>query len=183
LPETQHITPESDLVNGLRQKDDAAYSKLYDNYSSSLLGVIHRIIGVESVAEDTLQEVFIKAWKKIDTYDPGKGKLFTWLLNIARNTAIDKLRSKEFKNEVKNQEFDFNVYESDTRLSTTTQTDLIGLKEIIAKLKPPENQRIIDLIYFNGYTQAETAEEMSLPLGTVKTKVRFAINQLRTILN
>lgn len=171
---------EDELVALLKKKDMVAYNALYDNYSAALYGVITRIIPAEEIAEDILQEVFIKIWKAIDSFDQSKGRLFTWMLNIARNSSIDYIRSKQSRIENKIQNIDDSAYELSKR-SKTMNTDVIGVKEQVIKLK--DDQRIlIDMIYFKGYTQEETAEELGIPLGTVKTRVRAAIMQLRQTL-
>ena len=172
---------EEELVTLLKNKDDVAFHLLYYNYSSSLFGIISRIIPAEEIAEDILQDVFIKIWKAIDQYDKSKGRLFTWMLNIARNSAIDYSRSKQFKLENKIQDLDNSVYELNRQRSSTFNTDLIGVKEEVTKLKD-EYRILIDLIYFKGFTQEETAKELNIPLGTVKTRVRAAIMELRKTL-
>lgn len=172
---------EEELVSLLKRKDAAAYSLLYDNYSAALFGVISRIIPAEEMAEDLLQDVFIKIWKNIENYDASKGRLFTWMLNIARNASIDYSRSKQFKIENKIQGLDNSVYEVNRHTSTNSNTDFIGVKEHVSKLK--EDYRVlIDMIYFAGYTQEDTARELNIPLGTVKTRVRAAIIKLRETL-
>ncbi|HEY0031415.1 MAG TPA: sigma-70 family RNA polymerase sigma factor, partial [Bacteroidia bacterium] len=93
---------EDELIALLKNKDLVAYNALYDNYSAALYGIITRIVPAEEIAEDLLQEVFIKIWKSIDSYDPKKGRLFTWMLNISRNASIDYARSKQSKIETKN---------------------------------------------------------------------------------
>ncbi|MDQ3047728.1 MAG: sigma-70 family RNA polymerase sigma factor [Bacteroidota bacterium] len=173
--------PESDLILLLKRKDAAAYSLLYDNYSASLYGVITRVVAAEEIAQDILQEVFIKIWKNIDSYDSSKGRLFTWMLNIARNASIDYSRSRQSKVESKIQDIDNSVYEINSRTSTRINTDVIGVKEEVAKLKD-DYRVLIDMIYFGGYTQEETAKELNIPLGTVKTRVRAAIIKLRATL-
>jgi RNA polymerase sigma-70 factor, ECF subfamily len=171
---------EDELVALLKNKDMDAYNALYDNYSAALYGVITRIIPAEEIAEDLLQEVFIKIWKGIDSYDQNKGRLFTWMLNIARNSSIDYARSKQSKIENKIQDIDNSVYESG-KSSASMNTDVIGVKEQVVKLKE-DHRVLIDMIYFKGYTQEETAKELNIPLGTVKTRVRAAIIQLRQTL-
>mgnify|MGYP001766483760 CR=1 FL=1 len=89
---------QEELIPLLLKKDDRSFTLLYDNYSKSLYGVIFTLIKDREEAEDVLQEVFIKIWKNIDSYNESKGRLYTWMLNIARNTSIDKLRSKGFNN-------------------------------------------------------------------------------------
>ncbi len=172
---------EEELVALLKNKDITAYNALYDNYSAALYGVITRIIPAEEIAEDILQEVFIKIWKSFESYDQSKGRLFTWMLNIARNSAIDYSRSKQSKIENKIQDIDNSVYELNRQRSNVMNTDSIGIKEQVVKLK--EDYRIlIDMIYFGGYTQEETAKALDIPVGTVKTRVRAAIKQLRDTL-
>lgn len=169
---------EDELVSLLKNKDALAYDVLYNNYSSSLFGIISRIIPAEEIAQDILQDVFVKIWKSIDMYDKTKGRLYTWMLNIARNTSIDYSRSKQFKSETKNQDIDNSVYEVNKQKSSTFNTDTIGLKEEVTKLKD-DYRILIDLIYFKGFTQEETAQVLNIPLGTVKTRVRAAIIELR----
>lgn len=169
---------EEELVFLLKKKDMVAYNALYDNYSGSLYGIISRIIPADEIAEDILQEVFVKIWKSIETYDKTKGRLYTWMLNIARNSAIDYSRSKQSKLENKIQDIDNSVYQLS---SSSINTDIIGIKEQVTKLKD-DHRLLIDLIYFKGFTQEETAKELNIPLGTVKTRVRAAIMHLRQTL-
>ena len=168
---------EDQLVLGMKQNQRGAYEYLYDNYSKALYGVIFRIVDVEEIAADTLQNVFVKIWKNIGNYDVSKGRLYTWMLNIARNEAIDITRSKDFKTNEKNRKeikFVSSLSETDMRI----KPDEIDLPSLVEKLDP--NERIIvDYMYFKGYTQAEIAEELEIPLGTVKTRVRNAVINLR----
>jgi RNA polymerase sigma-70 factor (ECF subfamily) len=88
---------EHELVALLKAKDNQAFSYLYDNYAGALCGIVKQIVGDMELANDVMQEVFVSIWRKIDTYDASKGRLFTWMLNIARNAAIDKTRSKNYQ--------------------------------------------------------------------------------------
>ncbi|HSY76072.1 MAG TPA: sigma-70 family RNA polymerase sigma factor [Bacteroidia bacterium] len=172
---------EEELVASLKSGDSGSLSVLYDNYSAALLGVIFRMVDDKEAAEDILQEVFIKVWKKISSYDRTKGKLFTWLINIARNAAIDSMRVKDYNVKSKIRSIDNSVRSINKQYNVSTQVDHIGLKNIVDKLKP-EYKILIDKLYFEGYTQEEAAEELGIPLGTVKTRVRAAINHLREIM-
>jgi len=172
---------EEELVALLKNKDMVAYNVLYDNYSASLYGIITRIVPAEEIAQDILQDVFVKIWKSIDRYDKTKGRLYTWMLNIARNSSIDYARSKQSKLENKIQDIDNSVYEVNMQNSTAINTDVIGVKEEVIKLKD-DYRVLIDLIYFKGFTQEETAKQLNIPLGTVKTRVRLAIIELRKTL-
>lgn len=173
---------EEELVSKLKSQDTIAIQALYDMYSGALLGVISRIIPQIEVAEDILQETFIKIWNSADSYDSTKGRLFTWMMNIARNLSIDKLRSKDFKNSEKNQDIENNVDFIDAQKKVTFNADLLGLKELVTALKPEYND-VVQMIYFKGYTHVEAAEELNLPLGTVKTRIRKAILELRKHFN
>lgn len=172
---------ESTLVAQLRSKDKLALEYLYDHYSGALYGAIYRIVKKEEVAEEVLQDVFLKIWNRIDSYDPSKGRLFTWMLNLAKNQAIDKIRSKEISRENKTGGIENYVSDVKTGEFAEQQVDSIGLKEVLAGL-PPDQRFIVDHLYLKGYTQAEVAEEFDIPLGTVKTRLRIAMKQLRLIL-
>jgi len=173
---------EEELVNALKRQDTIAIKALYDMYSGALLGVISRIVIQTEVAEDLLQETFVKVWNSAASYDSSKGRLFTWMMNVARNLSIDKLRSKDFKNSVKNQDIENNVDFIDEQKKVTFNADTLGLKELVTQLKP-EFKDVLDMIYFKGYTHVEAAEELNLPLGTVKTRIRMAILALRKNFN
>lgn len=173
---------QEELLKELLKKDDKSFTLLYDNYSKSLFGVIYNLIRNTEEAEDVLQEVFVKIWKNIDSYNESKGRLYTWMLNIARNTSIDKLRSKNYNNSQKNLSSDNFVHILEDSSKTTNRIDAIGIKEFIMKLKPKCIQ-IIDLLFFKGYTQQEASDELEIPLGTVKTNNRNCMNELRKMLH
>ncbi len=173
---------EDDLVQALRNREKIAIEALYDMYSSSLYGVISRIIIDTATAEDILQETFVKIWHSFSSYSTEKGRLFTWMVNIARNLSIDKIRSKDYKNQNKNHELENNVTFIDEQRNTVYKTELLGIKELVATLKP-EQKAILDLVYFKGYTHMEAADKLGIPLGTIKTRLRMSIQQLRKYFN
>ena len=173
---------EEELVLALRNRDKIAIEALYDMYSSSLFGVISRIIVETAAAEDVLQETFVKIWHSFSSYSTEKGRLFTWMVNIARNLAIDKIRSKDFKNQNKNQELENNVTFIDEQRNTVYKPELVGIKDLVLTLKP-EQKSILELVYFKGYTHVEAADELGIPLGTIKTRLRMAIQELRKHFN
>lgn len=168
---------EHELVSLLKDRDSKAFGYLYDHYSGALNSIILQVVNDVELANDVLQEVFINIWRKIESYDQTKGRLFTWMLNIARNASIDTLRSKTFQNSQKNRAFPENV--DGLRIPTSElNIDNIGLKKVLEKLKV-EHRTLIELAYFKGYTHEEIAEIESMPLGTVKTRIRNALVQLR----
>ena len=170
---------EQELTTALKAKDDQAFSYLYDHYSGSLYSIILQIVKSPEIANDILQEVFVSIWRKIESYDPIKGRLFTWMLNISRNASIDMLRSKNYQNNQKNQEITDNVY--GINQVTQTNIDRIGLSKFLGKLRS-EQRVLIELAYFKGYTHDEIAQLEGIPLGTVKTRIRSALLQLREFL-
>jgi len=169
---------QEDVLLLIQKKDDRAYNVLYDMYAKSLFAIISNIIKDREEAEDTLQEVFIKIWKNIDSYNESKGRFYTWMLNIARNSSIDKMRSKNFNNSKKNLSSENFVHLFEDNNKFINKIDAIGIQEFIKKLKP-KCIALIDLLFFKGYTQQEASEELEIPLGTVKTNNRNCINDLR----
>ena len=179
---TKITLSENELVHAILTKDRNGAEALYDMYSSSLYGVIFRIVQHEEIAEDLLQDTFIRIWNSFSSYDASKGRLFTWMVNVARNIAIDKTRSKEFRNNSKTEDIENNVLTVDKQINSKINPEIIGLKDLIGKLKP-EHKIILDLVYFEGFTHVEVAQKLEIPLGTVKTRLRNAIITLRKLFN
>jgi RNA polymerase sigma-70 factor, ECF subfamily len=176
-------TEKSELVIQLKTKSTAAFSDLYDSYAAALYGVTYRMVHNREVAEELLQDVFIKIWTHIDTYNPTKGTLFTWMLNITTNTCKDYFRSKRYHYQILVSE---NGLEQNDVLNNPTQIsyqdesrDLYQLTQTL-ELKYKE---IIDLVYIYGYTQEEASKMLKIPIGTIKTRSRTAINILRDFYN
>ncbi|MBL4663887.1 MAG: sigma-70 family RNA polymerase sigma factor [Flavobacteriaceae bacterium] len=170
-----------ELILEMQNGNHAALSKIYDMYSKAIYGIVISFVRNHSIAEEVLQDVFVKVWNNSGSYNPTKGRFYTWLLNIARNTAIDVTRSKAFKNSTKNLTTENFVDILAGHDNLSGKTDAIGIKKYITALKPVCIQ-IIELLYFKGYTQAETAETLETPLGTIKTRARNCISELRKIL-
>lgn len=169
------------LIKNFKNKDVKAFETLYEMYKQSVSGVVYNIVRDEKIAEEITQDVFIKAWNNADSYSEKKGRFFTWIINIARNAAIDKTRSKSYKNSSKNLDAEFFVDILENTDSLDKKTDAIGIKNFVAKLK--ENcVKLIELLYFKGFTQKEASENLKIPLGTVKTRSRNCINELRSML-
>ncbi|WP_299671811.1 sigma-70 family RNA polymerase sigma factor [uncultured Polaribacter sp.] len=169
------------LVLQFQQKDVKAYENLYNMYCKSISGVVNTIVKNDAVAQEITQDVFIKAWNKSDSYSSKKGRFFTWILNIARNAAIDYTRSKKYKQAKQNLNSDFFVDILETNSSLENTTDTIGLREFVKKLGDT-CKSVIELLYFKGFTQKEASEELDIPLGTIKTRNRNCITELRTML-
>ena len=170
---------EQELVGLLQQRNENAFGYLYDNYSGALYGIVNSIVTDKEIANDVLQNVFVNIWRKIESYDASKGRLFTWMLNIARNASIDELRSKGYRDSQKNQSLSENV--DIPGAVTRPVIDDVGLKKVLTKLKG-ELRVLIDMSYFQGFTHEEISKVLNIPLGTVKTRIRSALVQLRTMI-
>ena len=174
----QIIYTEDTLITALLGHDGDAFKHLYIHYKNALLSVIITIVTEEETANDILQEVFITAWKNIDKYDEGKGRLFTWLHTLARNTSINTLRSKNFKVKYKNENLADYVYSIEHKDPLLQNINTIGLRKQVHKLRE-DYKAVLELSYFNGYTQEEIAQSLEIPIGTVKTRLRNALIELR----
>jgi RNA polymerase sigma factor (sigma-70 family) len=171
---------EENLVYEISIKSRLGAETFYDMYSSNLYGIIFKIVNNKELAEDLLQQVLMKVWGSIDSYDITRGRLFTWMLTIARNMAKDMLRSRQYVQSLMTDDIDHYIPQIDKSFHVIFNNDVLFIKSMVTRLKKDQKE-IIDLIYFKGYTQQEAAEELSLPLGTVKTRCRAAINSLRVI--
>ncbi|ROS07122.1 RNA polymerase sigma-70 factor (ECF subfamily) [Chryseobacterium nakagawai] len=172
---------EEELIVLLKEKNENGFHYLYDHYSGALYGIVLRIVQSKEYTEEVIQDVFVKIWNSIHQYDASKGRFYTWMINIARNTAIDYLKSKGFQNELKNQSLPDFVYNT-TELSTTNNSsDYIGFNNVLENLEV-DKQELINLAYYQGYTQHEISEKLKIPLGTVKTKMRNALMKLKDLL-
>ncbi|SDF00975.1 RNA polymerase sigma-70 factor, ECF subfamily [Dyadobacter soli] len=169
---------EAELVAKLKTNSRSAFEYLYDHYSAALYGVILKIVKDEEKAADVLQESFLKVWRHIASYSSEKGTLFTWMLNIARNRAIDMLRA------------DSKTEQKVIRMDVVTEMEQVwgdNWSEIVFEMDvktavsglPSERRTPIELVYFQGYTHEEAAEKLSVPLGTVKSRIRKGLQELR----
>ncbi|GAB3959197.1 sigma-70 family RNA polymerase sigma factor [Spirosoma harenae] len=175
------LVSESVLIEKLIKRDQQAFQWLYDQYSPALYGVVLRIVRDEEQAADLLQDIFVKIWKNLDAYDSSKGRLFTWMLNIARNSAIDSLRAQKTQPSAAIRTDEDNVHIVDRQHNTQQPNpEHIGIKDVVNQLRP-DRQQLIDLVYFSGYTHEEAAEKLNLPLGTVKTRIRAALQELKQL--
>ncbi|WCO02239.1 RNA polymerase sigma factor [Psychroserpens ponticola] len=170
---------EQQIVHLLAKGDKKAISLLYENYSDSLYGIILKVTINEEIAQDALQETFVKVWKNAKKYDSKKAKLFTWLYRIAKNTAIDKLRSfnKRFEKEVQIDKS--NVYILPT---ANLNQDVLDLKEHVARLDE-KYQIVLKALFFEGMTQQEASDELEIPLGTIKSRLKIGLRELKKVYN
>ena len=172
------IIQEDILVDLFQQDREKAIPLIYDKYSAALYGIILRIIKEEELAQEVLQDTFVRIWNKSSYYNPQKGRLFTWMMNIARNLAINTLNSKAVKDKSKIQGLDNNVY--NIKSSYNTKEEVVDICDILQRLDQ-KYRTIIELAYFEGFTQKEISEKLDIPLGTVKSSVKIAMRKLKSI--
>lgn len=167
---------EEELVAALQRNERTAFEFLYDHYSGALFNIISKTLRDEERAADVLQESFLKIWKNIASYNPEKGRLFTWIMNIARNGAIDAARVEGRKPVM--DDIDGRMVQNEPDEAESAQHLSADMKAIINMLRP-ERKILIDMAYFQGYTHEEIAEELRIPLGTVKSRIRTALQELK----
>ena len=171
------ILLEKHIVELLQERNEKAISLLYEHYGDTLYGVAFKVVKDEELAQDVVQESFVKIWKKSDSYDAAKAKLFTWLFRITRNTAIDKLRSINTKSEKEIQIDVSNVYSVGIQ---STQPELMDVRENLDKIDD-KYQIVLDALFFQGMTQQEASEELDIPLGTIKSRLKIGLRELKKI--
>ncbi|HEU4692215.1 MAG TPA: sigma-70 family RNA polymerase sigma factor [Vicinamibacterales bacterium] len=174
------------LLQRIAAHDTAAVAELYDRYCRLLFGLILRIVRDREEAEDVLQEVFIRVWSRAATYDARTVGPLPWLVRVARNCAIDRLRARRVRAAVDARATDWDAVEA-TAPSTGIQTPETAvldaerrrrLTDVLAGL-PAEQRRLIEAAFFEGYTHSELAQRFGLPLGTVKTRIRAGMIAMR----
>jgi len=171
---------EQNIIQLLHKRDNQAIVLLYEHYSPALYHIILRIVRKEDAAQDVLQEAFVKIWKQSISYDSTKGRLFTWISRIAKNAAIDKLRSKNFKSSNRTDSIETFVGDN-TAFSEMSYIKDSGLRSVVSQLDDKYHE-IIDYLYFKDFTQSETSKALGIPLGTVKSRSRLALKALRELL-
>ncbi len=168
---------ERHIVSLLGEKDDKAISLLYDNYGETLYGVAYKVLRDEDLAQDVLQESFVKIWKKADSYDASKAKLFTWLFRITRNTAIDKLRSINNKADKEVQMDVSDVYNLGV---SGIRPEFMDVQENLDKIES-KYKIVLEALFFQGMTQQEASDELDIPLGTIKSRLKIGLRELGKI--
>lgn len=158
----------------LQQRRPADFSLLYDAYAPALYRVILGLVNDTAWAEDLLQDTFIKVWLNSQCYDPGQGRLFAWMVTIARNVALDALRAQKARRARSR-----DISDADEEITHPNVSQGVIQESLLSNLAP-KHRTIVDLLYCQGYTSLEVATQLNMPLGTVKTRARFALQQLRT---
>jgi RNA polymerase sigma factor (sigma-70 family) len=172
------VVPEAELVQRLLAREELAMTIFYRQYHRALYAAIYRLVRQPALAQDVLQECLVKVWAAFPSYDARKGRLFTWVLRIGSNLAIDALRRQRLVTE--------RVYPLDDEASNqwaapvTFWPEHIGVREWLALL-PAGEQELMNLLYLQGYTQVEAAQALHLPLGTVKSRAGRSLRRLAQV--
>lgn len=163
------------IVSLIQNNQKEAFTQLYDSYAQSLFGIISNLTSNPEEAEDILQDVFVKIWKNIDSYSENNERFYTWLVNITRETAIEKLKSKGYfsKKNLTTQNF--------VNLTDNNSKDSIGIREFVKKMKPL-HIKLIDCLFFKGFSLQEASEELEIPVTTLKSENRNSISELKNLL-
>lgn len=171
--------PERQLLERIKSGDKSAFRELYSRFSQVVFNLAFRMLRSREEAEETVQEIFLQVWNKADTYDPSRSAVSTWIINIARSRAIDRLRTLGYKD--KTMELDEERLKSGSdpfRIIEGTEEQSKIIREALDTL--PENQKAaIEMVYFEGLTHVEAAEKLNEPVGTIKTRIRLGVAKLR----
>ena len=172
------------LVARIARGDQQAMSLLYNGTNRLIFGLILRILGDRSMAEEVLLDVYAQVWRQADRYDTSRGAPLGWITTIARSRAIDRLRSE--RHNLQHDELNEATTSEQARTSNPeTATAMSEMRKIVkAALDnlPPEQREVIELSYYSGFTQTEIAERLGQPLGTIKTRTRLGMIKLREVL-
>ncbi len=168
------------LLSRMRRKDEAALAELYDRYSALLYTLALRIVGDRALAQEVIQDAFLRSWHEADQYDPARGRVNAWLMAVTRNRAIDLLRSRSHQARLREGQSLIATGQNEPDAADTSEQVLVRhmVSEALNAL-PADQRQAIELAYYGGLTQAEIAQRLGEPLGTVKTRVRAGLERLR----
>jgi RNA polymerase sigma-70 factor (ECF subfamily) len=177
--------PETDeeLVRHIRQGSQPAFLALYARYGSAVYGLALRVLNLQPLAEEVTQDVFLKVWQQPEKWNPALGRFPGWLMTTTRNAAIDRLRREQRHRQAEPTAAEIEAGElqgAPSPMDTPLWATGHDLRSLLAALTP-DQQQMIDLAYYKGYTHSELATLLDMPLGTVKTRLRAAIMQLRAL--
>ena len=181
---------EREWMARVQNGDKQALRKLYDRFNKILFGMIYKILRNKEESEDLLQEIFVKIWNKADQFDPSRGSAYSFIATLARNRAIDRTRSRAFKNRrkddyvINDDEYSFNLSTEnpnpEEKIEITERA--VGVRKALAQLNEKERQ-VLYISYFEGLSQTEIADKIDIPLGTVKYRMRQGMIKLREMLS
>lgn len=177
-PSDERTHTDHDLLERIKASDPAALGELYDRHSRLVFGVVMRILRSRDEAEEVLQDTFVQAWKRGSTYQPGLGSPAGWLIGIARNRAIDRLRARAVRSAAHDSAAAEPAFTPAEHGPASGREGRLDIRRALGAL-PPEERDLIEQAYFEGFTHTELAARHGIPLGTVKTRIRRSVQALR----
>lgn len=178
--DVEEATPDDDLVQRVRARDETALSELYQRFGGLVYSIALRVVDDRNLAEEIMQDTFLRCWNRVDSFDAHRGQLTTWLASIARHRAIDLLRSSQHQSRLRE-----GLELQPERVPTDDPAEQAQMRQLIAgalDALTPEQRQVIELAYFGGLSQREIAHVLGIPLGTVKSRTRMALDRLREAL-
>ena len=174
------LLADEDLISLAGGGDSAAFAALYDRHGRAAYSLAYRMMGERQTAEDLVQEAFLAVWRRIGSYRAEKGSVRTWMLSIVHNRGIDQLRSisSRRRTQDKVEAVAQTSQPSEAFAETWRNSQRDQVRQALSHL-PPEQLKVLELAYFSGYTHTEIAELLSLPLGTVKGRMRLGLKKIR----
>jgi len=169
------------LIEQITHGDQKAFLALYDRYAARVHALTLRVLGDSMLAEEATQDTFLKVWGRARQYTPNRGKFITWLLTIARRTALDRLRLESRRPVLSTAQDPEETWKSVVNGDTHSDEARWRSLYFAVKALPEEQRQVIELAYYKGLSQSEIAEVLDWPLGTVKTRVRSAMQALRDV--
>ncbi len=181
------IEIETELLKRTGEGDRQSFEALYDRYSGVLFSTAYRILNDQAAAEDVLQDVFIQIWEKAPLYDSARGKPLTWAVTMTRNKSIDRLRSQQRRNRLRDEmEIHASIFEEFSDRSSLDELESMETGELVrnaVQQLSKEQRQAIELAFFSGMSQAEIAETLCEPLGTVKARIRRGMMKLKELVS
>lgn len=176
--QTKTAQPDLHLIQRIVRQDQSALLALYRAYAGLVYGLALRVLENPGLAEEVTQDIFLKVWQNPERWNPSLGQFSSWLLTVTRNAAIDRLRKERH-----NYTYQFEQAEHHTASTHNDDSSWYDHQLLVTLLRelPPEQRQLIELAFYQGYTHAELAEKLSLPLGTVKTRLRSGLQKLRAL--
>lgn len=174
---------DEELFRRMQNRDESALVALYERYAGLVMALALRVVGDRELSEEIVQDTFLRCWNGADSYHPDRGRVLTWLMGVARNRAIDALRSKQHHSRLREQT-DLDSAPP-AKGGIKDETEAVILRQVVAEAMhslPTAQRQVIELAYYGGLTQAEIAGRLGEPLGTVKTRTRMAMEKLRGLL-
>ena len=174
---------DEDLLSAISDRDPQGIADLYDRYAGIALAMAQRVVGDRGIAEDVVQEAFLSVWKQAATFDRGRGSVRTWVLTVVRNRAVDRLRGNRSRvsldRPIEGVEHELGI--PDVWNEVSDNLDRAAIRRALNGI-PGDQREAIEMAFFGGLTHVEISDQLGLPLGTVKGRMRIGLKKMRSLL-